>query len=253
MQGLIIITIMEKDQKIQLLLDMQEHPEQFSEQALQTMLDDPEVRELMEATAQLKQAMMSDENDVSNVDAEWQRFAQTHLTEQKPERSWLKIAATLTFGRACSRSEEQMRASLSSRLVASFIGIVMMSGIAFATIHIIRHQQKSEILQTADTMAVANSSLFTHHSSLPNDTIPSKVVRYDEATLEQILTDMADYYGLTLKWKSEEAKTLRLFYIWNKQQSAVEAIRSMNSFERIRLELSDSILTADIQTSSPKQ
>ena len=227
MQGLIIITIMEKDEKIQLLLDMQEHPEQFSEQALTTMLDNPEVRELMEATAQLKQAMMSDENDVSNVDAEWQRFAQTHLTEQKPERSWLKIAAT-------------------------FIGILMMSGIAFATIHIIRHQHKSEILQTADTMAVANSSLFTHHSSLPNDTIPPKVVRYDEATLEQILTDMANYYGLSLNWKSEEAKTLRLFYIWNKQQSAVEAIRSMNSFERIRLELSDSILTADIQTSNPK-
>ena len=61
------------------------------------------------------------------------------------------------------------------------------------------------------------------------------MVRYDEATLEQILTDMANYYGLTLNWKSEDAKTLRLFYIWNKQQSAVEAIRSMNSFERIRL------------------
>ena len=219
---------MERDEKIQLLLDMQEHPEQFSEQALKTMLDDPEVRELMEATAQLKQAMMSDENNENDVDAEWQRFAQTHLTEQKPERSWLKIAAT-------------------------FIGILMMSGIAFAAIHILRHQHKSEMLQTADTVAVANSSLYTHHSSLPNDSIPPKVVRYDEATLEQILTDMADYYELTLNWKSEEAKTLRLFYIWNKQQSAVEAMRSMNSFERIRLELNDSILTADIQTSSPKQ
>ena len=66
---------MERDEKIQLLLDMQEHPEQFSEQALQTMLDDPEVRELMEATAQLKQAMMSDENNVNDVDTEWKRFA----------------------------------------------------------------------------------------------------------------------------------------------------------------------------------
>ena len=219
---------MERDEKIQLLLDMQEHPEQFSEQALKTMLDDPEVRELMEATAQLKQAMMSDENNENDVDAEWQRFAQTHLTEQKAERSWLKIAAT-------------------------FIGILMMSGIAFAAIHILRHQHKSEMLQTADTVAVANSSLYTHHSSLPNDSIPPKVVRYDEATLEQILTDMTIYYGLSLNWKSEEAKTLRLFYIWNKQQSAVEAMRSMNSFERIRLELNDSILTADIQTSRPKQ
>ena len=229
MQGLIIITIMEKDEKIQLLLDMQEHPEQFSEQALQTMLDDPEVRELMEATAQLKQAMMSDENNVNDVDTEWKRFAQTHLTEQKPERSWLKIAAT-------------------------FIGILMMSGIAFAAIHIIRNFSNAGIepQKTIQETTIANSHQLPA-DTIKTDTIPSKVVRYDEATLEKILTDMADYYGLSLIWKSEDAKTLRLFYIWNKQQSAVEAIRSMNSFERIRLELSDSILTADLQTSSPKQ
>ena len=220
---------MERDEKIQLLLDMQEHPEQFSEQALQTMLDDPEVRELMEATAQLKQAMMSDENNVNDVDAEWQRFAQTHLTEQKPERSWLKIAAT-------------------------FIGILMMSGIAFAAIHVIRHVSNAggEPQKPIRETTIANPHQLPA-DTLKTDSIPPKVVRYDEATLEQILTDMANYYGLTLSWKSEEAKTLRLFYIWNKQQSAVEAIRSMNSFERIRLELSDSILTADIQTSSPKQ
>ena len=229
MQGLIIITIMEKDEKIQLLLDMQEHPEQFSEQALQTMLDDSEMRELMDATTQLKQAMLSDENNVNNVDAEWQRFAQTHLTEQKPERSWLKIAAT-------------------------FIGILMMSGIAFAAIHIIRNVSNACV---EPQKAIQETTIANPHQlpadTVKTDTIPSKVVRYDEATLEQILTDMADYYGLTLNWKSEEAKTLRLFYIWNKQQSAVEAIRSMNSFERIRLELNDSILTANIQTSSPKQ
>ncbi|SHK71071.1 hypothetical protein [Xylanibacter ruminicola] len=220
---------MERDEKIQLLLDMQEHPEQFSEQALQTMLDDPEVRKLMEATTQLKQAMLSDENDVNNVDAEWQRFAQTHLTEQKPERSWLKIAAT-------------------------FIGILMMSGIAFAAIHIIRNFSNAGIepQKTIQETTIANPHQLPA-DTIKTDTIPSKVVRYDEATLEQILTDMADYYGLSLIWKSEDAKTLRLFYIWNKQQSAVEAIRSMNSFERIRLELSDSILTADLQTSSPKQ
>ena len=194
---------MEKDSKIQLLLDMQEHPEQFSEQALETMLDDPEVRELMEATALLKQAMISEE-----------------LTAQKPEHRWLKIAAT-------------------------FIGILMMSGIALAAIHIIRHQHKSEILQTADTMAVANSSLLTHHSSLPTDSIPPKVVRYDEATLEQILTDMSDYYGLTLNWKNEEVRTLRLFYIWNKQLPASESTKQLNHFERFHLVLNDSIITVE--------
>ena len=220
---------MDKDEKIQLLLDMQEHPEQFSEQALQTMLNDSEMRELMEATAQLKQAMINEQSNENNVDAEWQRFVQTHLTEQKQERSWLKIAAT-------------------------FIGILMMSGIAFAAVYIIRHVSNTGV---EPQKPIQESTIANPHQlpadTLKTDTIPSKVVRYDEATLEQILTDMSDYYGLTLNWKSEEAKTLRLFYIWNKQQSAEEAITSMNSFERIRLELNDNILTADIQTCSPKQ
>jgi len=220
---------MDKDEKIQLLLDMQEHPEQFSEQALQTMLDNPEVRKLMDATAQLKQAMINEESNENDVDAEWQRFAQTHLTDDRPERSWLKIAAT-------------------------FFGILMVSGIAFAAIQIIRNVSNPRVEPQAPIQETTN----TNPHQLPadtvkTDTIPSKAVRYDEATLEQILTDMSDYYGLTLNWKSEEAKTLRLFYIWNKQQSAEEAITSMNSFERISLELNDSILTADIQTSSPKQ
>ena len=220
---------MERDKKMQLLLDMQEHPEQFSEQALKTMLDDPEVCELMEATAQLKQAMLSNENNMNDVDAEWQCFAQTHLIEQKPKRSWLKIAAI-------------------------FIGILMMSGIAFAAIHVMRHVSNARV----EAQSPIQETTIANPHQLPADTlktdsIPPKVVRYDEATLEQILTDMADCYGLTLNWKSEDAKILRLFYIWNKQQSAVETISSMNSFERIRLELNDSILTADVQTNSPKQ
>ena len=212
---------MERDQKIQLLLDMQEHPEEFSEQALQTMLDDPEVRELMEATAQLKQAMMSDENNVNNVDAEWQRFAQPHLTEQKPERSWLKIAAT-------------------------FIGILMMSGIAFAAIHIIRHTSNAgvEPQKPIQETTIANPHQLPA-DTVKTDSIPPKVVRYDEATLEQILTDMADHYGLTLNWKSEEVKTLRLFYIWNKQLSASESTKQLNNFERFHIELNDSIITVE--------
>ena len=49
---------MELNEKIQMLLDMQEHPENYSEQTLETMLEDPEVCELMKSTAQLKQAMI---------------------------------------------------------------------------------------------------------------------------------------------------------------------------------------------------
>ena len=219
--------------KTDLLLQMMEQPHRYTAKEWQEILVDDECRELytlMSKTQSAVDAARADEEITDEmIDAEWQRFTQTHLTDEKPERSWLKIAAT-------------------------FIGILMISGIAFAAIHIIRHVSNVGV----EPQAPIQETIIANSHQLPADTvradtIPPKVVRYDEATLKQILTDMADYYGLTLNWKSEEAKTLRLFYIWNKQQSAEEVITSINSFERISLELNDSILTADIQTSSPKQ
>ena len=219
--------------KTDLLLQMMEQPHRYTADQWQEILADDECRELytlMSKTQSAVDAARADEEITDEmIDAEWQRFTQTHLTDEKPERSWLKIAAT-------------------------FIGILMISGIAFAAIHIIRHVSNVGV----EPQAPIQETIIANSHQLPADTvsadtIPPKVVRYDEATLKQILTDMADYYGLTLNWKSEEAKTLRLFYIWNKQQSAEEVITSMNSFERFSLELNDSILTADIQTSSPKQ
>ena len=212
---------MERDEKIQLILDMQEHPEQFSEQALQAMLDDPEVRQLMEATTQLKQAMKTEDGKTAeyDVDAEWQRFAQAHLTERKPRRGWLKTAAT-------------------------FIGILMLSGIALAAIYSL----------TPSSSSVGEGSNYSAADSADNHITPLTTarvadgeapVRYNEATLEQILTEMADYYRLTLNWKNEEVKTLRLFFIWNRQLSVSESTRQLNNFERFHLELNDSIITVE--------
>ena len=214
--------------KIDLLLQMMEQPHQYTADQWQEILADDKCRELytlMSKTQSAIDAFHADEDITDEmIDIEWQQLKTRHHYFQ-----FRKFAAM-------------------------FVGILMLSGIAFAAIHIIRNFSNAGIepQKTIQETTIANPHQLPA-DTIKTDSIPPKVVRYDEATLEQILTDMANYYGLTLNWKSEDAKTLRLFYIWNKQQSAVEAIRSMNSFEHIRLEMSDSILTADLQTSSPKQ
>ena len=104
--------------KTDLLLQMMEQPHRYTADQWQEILADDECRELytlMSKTQSAVDAARADEEITDEmIDAEWQRFTQTHLTDEKPERSWLKIAAT-------------------------FISILMMSGIAFAAIHIIRH------------------------------------------------------------------------------------------------------------------
>lgn len=214
---------MEKNEKIQLLLDMQEHPENYSEQALETMLEDPEVRELMEATELLKQAMIWENSRKStvNVDAEWQRFAGQHIADSKPHRGWLKVAAV-------------------------FLGVLFVSGITFAAIHIVRmvNSQKSQTVQTEQPMT-AKASTTIPADTVKTDTIAPKIIRYDEATLQKILTDMGEYYRLRLELRNEDAKTLRLFFQWNQRQEASKVLEQLNTFERIHLVLNDSTIIAE--------
>lgn len=214
---------MEKNEKIQMLLDMQEHPENYSEQELKTMLKDPEVRELMEATALLKQAMIWENSRKStvNVDAEWQRFAGQHIADSKPRRGWMKVAAV-------------------------FLGVLFVSGITFAAIHIVRmvNSQKSQTVQTEQPMT-AKASTTIPADTVKTDTIAPKIIRYDEATLQKILTDVGEYYRLRVELRNEDAKTLRLFFQWNQRQEASKVLEQLNTFERIHLVLNDSTIIAE--------
>jgi hypothetical protein len=214
---------MEKNEKIQMLLDMQEHPENYSEQELKTMLKDPEVRELMEATELLKQAMIWENSRKStvNVDAEWQRFAGQYIADSKPRRGWMKVAAV-------------------------FLGVLFVSGITFAAIHIVRmvNSQKSQTVQTEQPMT-AKASTTIPADTVKTDTIAPKIIRYDEATLQKILTDMGEYYRLRVELRNEDAKTLRLFFQWNQRQEASKVLEQLNTFERIHLVLNDSTIIAE--------
>ena len=214
---------MEKNEKIQMLLDMQEHPENYSEQELKTMLKDPEVRELMEATALLKQAMIWENarKNAVNVDAEWQRFAGQHIADSKPRRGWMKVAAV-------------------------FLGVLFVSGITFAAIHIVRmvNSQKSQTVQTEQPMT-AKASTTIPADTVKTDTIAPKIIRYDEATLQKILTDMGEYYRLRVELRNEDAKTLRLFFQWNQRQEVSKVLEQLNTFERIHLVLNDSTIIAE--------
>jgi hypothetical protein len=213
---------MDRKTKIQLLLDMQENPEQYSEEELKTMLEDDEVRQLMESAALLKQAMTWEDSEINpDVDAEWQRFSASHVSGEKPRRGWLKVAA-------------------------SIIGVLMVSGIALAAIHFVRQHTESGIKSPVQEMQVSNAYQPTELAdSLSPDTVVSKVVRFDEATLQKILTDMADYYRLRVEWKNEETKKLRLFYQWDQGLTPSEIIEQLNTFERFGLELNDSTIIVE--------
>ena len=220
---------MELNEKIQMLLDMQEHPENYSEQTLETMLKDSEVRELMEATAQLKQAMiwerlrvgerssgMSAGKESANVDAEWQRFSKTHYTENKSRRGWLKVAAT-------------------------FIGVLFITGMAFAAIRIVRNVvEKNTKAPTQETEISDSHQPVISTDTIKSDTIVMAIpVVFDNVTLDSIAKDIAAYHHIGMDLRNDQAKQLRFYFVWERDDSLQEVVEKLNMFEHVNMAVED--------------
>ena len=70
-------------QLIERLLELQEHPEQVTDEQLQQSLDDPQMRELVEQMAFAKRTFKNEELQAEELDVEgeWEKFAADHYGE----------------------------------------------------------------------------------------------------------------------------------------------------------------------------
>ena len=221
---------MDRDSKIKKLLDMQEHPEQYSEHELEQMLRDTEVQELMEATAQLKQAMTWERlqvgassgmgglrserhasNEATDVDSEWQQFAKTHFAQSKPKRNWLQVAAM-------------------------FIGILFVTGFTFAAIHLWNHIPNSSPEGEGDETALVEDTLTRATSPLPaEEGLEAELIVFDNVSLDSIAKAIAAYHHLPMEIENDEARQLRFFFEWNQKDSLQEVVEKLNMFEHVTM------------------
>ena len=161
------------------------------------------------------EAMMDDLDQVPDADEAWQQFAQQHISSVRPMHTWRKVAAIL-------------------------IGVLTLSGIAIAAVHIVQHYQKPEAPQVAETTAV-NSQLSTPNSQLEmSDTIvKSRPVVFDNVTLDSIAKDIATYHHLDMDLQNEQASQFRFYFVWDKEDRLQEVIEKLNMFEQVNLAVED--------------
>ncbi len=71
---------MTEEKRIEWLLELQEHPEQLTDEQLQQILADDEMRQLVQQLGFAKRAFKHEalKNDTPDVDAEWEKFAASH-------------------------------------------------------------------------------------------------------------------------------------------------------------------------------
>ncbi len=198
------------------LLDAQDHPETFTEEELQAMLKEDDLRESAELMARLKQAYIGKETEDIDVDAEWQRFA-----SQKPKRrswGWMQIAA-------------------------AFIGLLMLSGIAYAAIHIVSSSRS----QQAEVQAGRNQwdrSLDSDGKAVDQGPVPliPEPKTFENIPLKDIATELASFYHIATEVRNAETAALRLYYPWNPQMPLRQVVEELNRFEKVHLTLTNDTL-----------
>ena len=176
------------------------------------MKRDEQIRMLLhpEEYSEEKLDQMLETVDASVPDAEeaWRRFEEEHVVKRQ-QGSWLKIAAI-------------------------FVGVLMLSGIAYAAVHIIRSQETRDREQ--ETVAAASSHLSTLNSQLAEqDSTLLKPVVYEDAELATILKDIATFYEVEPVYRTEACKHIRLYFTWDKKSTLEDIIDTFNKFERIHI------------------
>ena len=205
---------MDRDEKIKMLLDMQDHPEQYSDEALEQMLNDAEAQELMEATAQLKRAIINDEFTISeqDVEDEWKEFVSKHFAKRKPQYNWLKMAAM-------------------------FIGILFVTGLAFASIHMIRHNPGIQESQPKK-QSVSQQAILAN-TNQGDTAVQAETVVFNNVSLDSIAKGVAAWHHMDVDLQNEQACQLRFHFVWKPNDSLQEVVEKLNMFEHVDMAIED--------------
>ncbi len=215
--------------KFEKILDIIDHQEKYSDEEIREILQDEECRKLYQTMVEVDSAL-ENPSPIINVDEEWEKFSQEHQLQEEATQNAAQEAAShpITSWR---------------KLAASIAGFVLISGIAFAAIHtyIKRSQEPTQV--TADThpeviksdsaKQVAAKDSLAH----PKPEKPAIHKTFENVAFEQMISEIASYYDLQVKFENNEDKTLRLYYEWDSHLSIENIVKELNQFENVNIKL----------------
>ena len=220
-----------------------QHPEQLTDEQMKEILADDEMRQLVQQLGFAKRAFKYDalKNDTPDVESEWEKFAASHSEELEI----LDEGERLRVGDGTSGIyKPRLRAYLAPRkIAASFIGVLLASGIAFAAIQVVRNistpkPQLPSTEQVIDTKPVTSLPADT----VKADTIPIEPYVFNNVPLDSMLTAIATAHGVGVEFENEAARELRFHFVWKREDSLDRVVEKLNTFEAVNIGMEDNKL-----------
>ena len=213
--------------KFEKILDMIDHQEKYTDDEIREMLRDEECRKLYQTMQEVDSALLKHQVTEADVDEAWEKFSEEHHLEESAETIPMQPATRFSW----------------RKIAASVAGFILVSGIAFAAIHtyIRKSQEPMPIAENAEQGAVDDS--------VKNDTAkvttpsaakvekPAIHKTFENVAFGRMMAEIAAYYDLQVKFESDEAKSLRLYYEWDSHTKIEDVIQELNQFENVDIAL----------------
>lgn len=223
-------------QKWDILLNLLEHPEKYSETQKNELLGDEEVNELYQQLIETRQSLdfakSKEKMKMPSIDAEWEK-----LKEEKQQKEEMN-----------QNAETQQTAKLFSlwspmRKVAAVAAVLVVSGITFAAIHLVTRSHQTSDKHNTELVASRKDSIqqvsAPQKSNIEEKTDSASLAQlplvYENAELQNILTPIAEHFHLQVTYQNESARHIRLFLQLEKNMSLDDIIELLNHFEKVNI------------------
>ena len=186
-----------KMNKTDLLFQMMEQPQAYTEQQWQEILSDEECRELYSLMAKTQSTFEAQkEIDDETIDDEWKRLTAS------TNRRWLHVAAM-------------------------FIGVLLVSGIAIAAVLWI-------VSPSPSTGGDVESPVSYTQTPPPSEGL-GEVVHFSNTPLDSVLSVVSTHYGHAVCFRNDTLRQLRFTIGWDSVQPLSTFLNDVNEFEGLQL------------------
>ena len=207
---------------IEQLLKMTECPQGYTDEELQKLMSDPEMREYYElmVSAEAGFALRKEKN---HGDRSRDSAGQNHGPVP------MILPMILSLGNRFMR------------IAAMFVGVLMLSGIAFAAYRLVAGGDNKSPIQEVQT-ANPTQQAGTLQQAQTN---PASIRTFENAELQQILKELSDYYHVSVEYRNEQSRHIRLYTKWDTTAPLQQIIELLNGFEKVSVRLIDNQIIAE--------
>lgn len=224
--------------KTDLLFQMLEHPDDYSEDQWQDVLADEECRELYSLMAKTKSATQATQVTDEEIDAEWQRLAHhKHLTATVIPL-WRKIAAAAAIMIA-------LFGFTYAAVRTGFFGVEKLLTPKETT-----HVEKKTTTKEQETKI---EEVLTEEEQVEEVPVKVEPHLYDNVPLEQVLNELSSYYHVDVEYTSNDVRSLRLYYQWEPDFTLDKVVDMLSHFEAFNIHREGDKLIVEPSSQEGKQ